>query len=203
MVLVLVHYSSLQMVFGHKICSNLWRHRVWKVTVLFEIAFVHFQDLALLEDPKHMLIIADLQIFRNGAYDHVDLKIRVRTSAIDSPFLVILLLRYTKYEISSIFVLYNVMGSPLIFITLVLALLIFRPIVLLYLQDGWFFLLAWPSVCVTAGLYHQQNLDLPAFLPWSSWFPSFVFDGLSWVSHCRMWLEGGRAYIPVLRLSSI
>lgn len=53
----LIHCSSLDMVFGKKMLSNLQIHRVWKVSILFEMALVIFQDSApYRRTPKHITL---------------------------------------------------------------------------------------------------------------------------------------------------
>lgn len=62
MVLDLIYSSSMDMVFGNKMRSNLQRYRIWKVSILFEMFFVTFQDSAPYRRTPSTLLLTILNL---------------------------------------------------------------------------------------------------------------------------------------------
>lgn len=91
MMLILLYSYSFDMAIDQKMRNILQRHRIWKVSILFELTLDTFfprfgapstlrLNILILVSA---LIIVDLQVFRSTAYAAVVLEIWASTSAID------------------------------------------------------------------------------------------------------------------------
>lgn len=91
MMLILLYSYSFEMAIDQKMRNILQRHRIWKVSILFELTLDTFfprfgapstlrLNILILVSA---LIIVDLQVFRSTAYAAVVLEIWASTSAID------------------------------------------------------------------------------------------------------------------------
>lgn len=126
-----------------------------------------------------MLILADLQMFRSAAYVPLALEIRAPTSVVESPSVVILLSRYTIWDIfnnctpqcDGVFRFYFVLHF------ICFGVVDFQAKHFCCVCKTVVFFSARHGVCVIAWLYHQQIQILQNFCHGPADSRSFVFDG--------------------------